>query len=165
MKTLYLVRHAKSSWKFPELSDHDRPLNKRGKRDAPAMGKRLVLRGVKVDAMISSSANRAYTTAQVIAGEIGYPITDIMPNSELFHADPATIRDVTQQLNENTQTAMLFGHNPGFTWAANQLANLQIDNIPTCGIVAISFPIDSWTEVEFGKGELVFYDYPKKVNL
>lgn len=162
MKTLYLTRHAKSSWKFPELSDHDRPLNKRGNRDAPIMGKRLFSQGILPNTMISSTANRAYTTAQKIAFEIGFPSDQIIPNSDLFHADSSEILEVIQELSDKHSSAMVFGHNPGFTWAANQLANLNIDNIPTCGIVSLSFPVDSWSELDFGMGELVFFDYPKK---
>jgi len=164
MKTLYLVRHAKSSWKYPDLSDHDRPLNKRGKRDAPEMGKRLLKQHAVPNTMISSTANRAYTTARMIAKEVDFPIDEIIPNSDLFHADPSEILDTVHRISDAHQSAMIFGHNPGFTWAANQLANLQIDNIPTCGIVVISFSIDSWAEVGFGKGELVFYDYPKRIS-
>jgi phosphohistidine phosphatase len=162
MKTLYLVRHAKSSWKFSELSDHDRPLNKRGKRDAPDMGNSLKLRGVLPDVLISSTANRAYTTAQNISNEIGFSVAEIIPNSDLFHANPVDILEVIQSIGEEHKSAMIFGHNPGFTNTVNQLASLKIDNIPTCGIVAISFSVESWSEIDFGEGELEFYDYPKK---
>lgn len=165
MKTLYLVRHAKSSWKYPDLSDHDRPLNKRGKRDAPEMGKRLLSRHVLFSTMISSTANRAYTTAQIIAKEVDFSIDEIIPSSDLFHADPRQVLDIIKKINDAYPSAMIFGHNPGFTWAANQLANLQIDNIPTCGIIAICFSINSWSAIDFGKGELVFYDYPKNDSL
>mgnify|MGYP005996801683 CR=1 FL=1 len=159
MKTLYLIRHAKSSWKDPDLSDHDRLLNKRGKRDAPEMGRRLLKRQTIPDTMISSTANRAYTTAQIIAKEIDFPVDEIIPSSDLFHADPNEILDTVHRISDAHQSAMIFGHNPGFTWAANKLANLQIDSI-----VAISFSVDSWSDVGFGKGKLAFYDYPKNLN-
>lgn len=162
MKTLYLVRHAKSSWKFPEFSDHDRPLNKRGKRDAPDMGQRLVLSNILPDLFISSTANRTFTTAQIIASKTGYTSEEIIPNSDLYHADPTEILEVIQKVDNKHESLMLFGHNPGFTWTANQLANLSIKNIPTCGVLSISFSVENWAKVDFGKGELVFYDYPKK---
>jgi phosphohistidine phosphatase len=165
MKILYLVRHAKSSWKFPELSDHDRPLNKRGKRDAPDMANRLKSKGVLPDTLISSTANRAYTTAQNIAKGIGFSAAEIIPNSDLFHAESSEIIEVIQGINNTHESAMIFGHNPGFTTTANRLINLGIDNIPTCGVLVISFAVDSWSEIDSNKGELVFYDYPKKVIL
>jgi len=163
MKILYIIRHAKSSWKFPELSDHDRPLNKRGKRDAPEIGKRLQRQGVSPDTLISSTANRAYTTAQKIAAEIRFPSSEVVPSSDLFHADPSEILEVIQGVSDEYHSAMIFGHNPGITWAANQLGNLNIDNIPTCGVVAISFSVNRWSELGFGKGALMFYDYPKRI--
>ncbi len=162
MKTLYLVRHAKSSWKYPELSDHDRPLNKRGKRDAPMMGKRLLSLNISPDTMISSTASRAYATAQEIASKIGFPTDQIIPNSDLYHADPSEILEIIQEVKDKYSSTMIFGHNPSFTWIANKLANLNIDNIPTCGVVCVGFPVNCWSEVDYGQGKLVFFDYPKK---
>jgi len=128
------------------------------------MGRRLKVRDISPDTLISSTANRAYTTAQKIASEIGFPAAEIVPNSGLFHAGPNEILEVIQNIKEEHQSAMIFGHNPGFTWAANQLSGLSIDNVPTCGVVSLNFEVSSWSEVDFGKGELVFYNYPKKVN-
>jgi phosphohistidine phosphatase len=127
------------------------------------MGKRLLKRGTIPEIMIASTANRAFTTAQIMAQEVGFPIEEIIPKSDLFHADPSEILHTVQCIHNTHKSAMLFGHNPGFTWVANQLANLTIDNLPTCGLVVLQFSVDNWTEVAFQKGEMVFYDYPKRI--
>ncbi len=160
-KFLYLIRHAKSSWDNPSLTDFERPLNKRGKRDAPEMGKRLAQRQVIADLMLSSPANRALTTCRHIAKEIDYPEEAIEEDEEIYHAGPSTLLKVVREIDDTWRTVLMFGHNPGFTDFANALNNTGIDNIPTCGIVLCRFEIDSWSEVQFGSGEEVFFDYPK----
>lgn len=162
MKTLYLIRHAKSSWKQPNLTDHDRPLNKRGKANAPIMGRRIKHKGIVPEMMISSSAKRAYCTAKKIGDEIGYANDHIVLTRDLFHADEDEILEFTRQLNDKHDSVMIFGHNPGFTWFANSLGGLSIDNIPTCGIVAFQIDINNWAELSWGAGQLLFFDYPKK---
>ncbi|MDN5200810.1 histidine phosphatase family protein [Fulvivirgaceae bacterium BMA10] len=162
MKTLYLVRHAKSSWDFPGLADFDRPLNGRGKRNAPEMGARLRSRSVKPDLLISSPAKRAYGTAKRIAEEIAYSKDKIQTNKLIYHGSEANLLEVIRSQNNNINSVMLFGHNPGFTDLANVLSDDWFDNIPTCGIVAIQFEIENWKEVQPKKGKVIFYDYPKK---
>lgn len=163
MKTIYLVRHAKSSWDYPELSDFERPLNKRGKRDAPVMGSRLKERDILPDLMLSSPANRALSTCRVIAGAIGYNKQKIVTDKAIYHASKNSLLDVVQQVSNENNSLMLFGHNPGFTDFANELASTDIYNIPTCGIFACEFEVESWKDVGVGKGNLLFYDYPKKI--
>ncbi|MEM8567594.1 MAG: histidine phosphatase family protein [Bacteroidota bacterium] len=162
MKTIYLVRHAKSSWNYPELTDHDRPLNKRGKKDAPEMGRRLREKEVLPDLMISSTALRAITTCKAIAELIGYPKSNIIGDRNVFHSGSGTLLQIVKSVNDMSQSLMLFGHNPGFTDFANRLANTDIWNIPTCGVFACEFSADHWSDIDFGKGSLLFYDYPKK---
>jgi phosphohistidine phosphatase len=162
MKTLYLVRHAKSSWDDPSLDDIDRPLNPRGKRDAPEMGERLKKLKILPDLLITSPGKRARSTAKKIARQIGYPKKDILIDDALYHGSDDMLIDIVKNLPDTTQSVMLFGHNPGFTAFANQLCNINIYNIPTAGIVAIDFHTDNWHDAEPGKGELVFFDYPKK---
>jgi len=162
MKTLYLVRHAKSSWDFPELADIDRPLNSRGAKNAPQMGKRLGSKGIKVDLLLSSPANRAFTTACEIAKQIGYPADSVQSSRDVYHADEKQLLGIVQQQDDKHSSLMLFGHNPGFTWFSNSLTGEYIDNIPTAGIVAIIFDCDSWRDVKPGQGKLDFFDYPKK---
>ena len=161
MKELYLVRHAKSSWDFPNLSDHDRPLNGRGKRNAPEMGKRLKSLGILPDLLISSTAKRAYKTAKAIADEIGYSTEKIIVASDIFHASIENILDIVNDQLEETKSLMLFGHNPGFTWFANSFGVLEIGNIPTAGIVAFEVT-KPWKDVTWGDGSMLFFDYPKK---
>ncbi len=162
MKKLYLIRHAKSSWKERGLRDFDRPLNKRGKRDAPFMGNMLRRKGVKPDLIISSPANRAITTAETVALEINYNPEDIVEDKNIYEAGAGEVIDIINKIDDKHETAMIFGHNPGFTMLANYLSGQRIDNIPTCGIAYIEFPFDSWSEVEIDTGKLVEFEYPKK---
>ncbi|UII29010.1 histidine phosphatase family protein [Fulvivirga maritima] len=164
MKTLYIIRHAKSSWKYHHLDDIDRPLNKRGKRDAPDMGERLSVLNIIPHLMISSPAKRAYATCKTIAKALEYPKEAIEINDKLYHASEDSLMDIIQDIENSWDSVMIFGHNPGLTLFANSLADTNIDNIPTCGIVACTFDVDSWAETDFGKGKLMFYDYPKKVS-
>jgi len=165
MKTLYLVRHAKSSWNFPELADIDRPLNSRGAKNAPQMGKRLHQKGIQPDLLLSSPANRAISTAYDMAKEIGYPSEMVQSSKDIYHAGESELLRIVQKQDDQHSTIMLFGHNPGFTWFANSLTGEYIDNIPTAGIVAINFDCDSWGEIEFYQGKMEFFDYPKKPAL
>jgi phosphohistidine phosphatase len=162
MRTLYLVRHAKSSWDFPELSDMERPLNKRGKSDAPKMGQLLRKMEESPDLMVSSPAKRAYGTAKRIAREIGYPLKKIVKDETLYMADTEEFISVIKDTPDKADKIMLFGHNYGITYFANHISGSNIDNIPTCGIVRIDFDIGSWNEIENSKGKLIYFEYPKK---
>jgi phosphohistidine phosphatase len=162
MKTLYMVRHAKSSWDDMSLSDHDRPLNGRGEKNAPEMGRRLKDRGILPDLLISSSAVRAYETARKIAKEIGYLENRIANSKNLYHADEEDIIRWLQEQEDKNNSLMIFGHNPGFTECVNLLSGAGFYNIPTCGVVAMAFETELWSEVKAGTGTLIFYDYPKK---
>ena len=161
MKTLYLVRHAKSSWKNANLSDHDRPLNNRGEEDAPVMGKRLKRRRPKPELIMTSSAVRAKTTAKVLASEIGYPKSEIVVNEEMYLAGTDDLINIIRGLDDNVECVMLVGHNPTFTETANLLAQCYIDNMPTCSLAAVSFSTGSWADIKRGKGKLLDFDYPK----
>ena len=162
MKTLYLVRHAKSSWDFPDLADIDRPLGKRGIKNAPEMAERLTARNIYPEIMVSSPAVRALETAKVIANTIGYPEKEIIINTKVYHGNVRELLEAVQSTDDPYDSLMLFGHNPGFTAFANLLANEQIENIPTCGIFACNLPVDHWSEVSLGCAEMLFFDYPKK---
>lgn len=163
MRTLYLVRHAKSSWDFPALDDKDRPLNKRGKRDAPKMGQVLKQKGEMPELIISSPAKRAFSTAKKIAKELGYPAKNIEKDSKLYMADVENFFSVIKKTNKNVNKLMLISHNFGITYFANYISGSAIDNIPTCGAVRIDFEIDSWKKIEKKKGELIFFEHPKKI--
>lgn len=162
MKTLTIVRHGKSSWKYPELDDYDRPLNHRGKADAPLTGRRLKELKISPDLIISSSANRALTTAKVIAKKIGYPKKKLVADKQVYMADSEDILAILGQVDDGYKDVFIIGHNPTLTDLANQLTNEYIDNVPTCGVVRMTLDIDSWRDLKPGKGSLVLFDYPKK---
>ncbi len=161
MKTLYLVRHAKSSWDDPTLADHDRPLNERGKRDAPKMGERLAQRGTKVDLIISSSAARALATAQAIAEKIGYDQTHIMVDRRLYATQVSALLYLIQELDDQHERVMLFGHNPEFTDLA-RFFDSGIDELPTCAVVEMTFEVDRWSEVVKRKPATIRISTPKQ---
>jgi phosphohistidine phosphatase len=162
MKTLYLIRHAKSSWDDPGLDDFDRPLSERGEKDAPRMGKRLKEREITVDLMLSSPAVRALKTCKVMAKALQYPPEKIKIEKALYHADEDVIRGILAGVKDPNNVVMIFGHNPGLTEFANSSLNETISNIPTAGVVAGKLNIKSWKEIKRGCGELAFFDFPKK---
>lgn len=162
MRSLYLVRHAKSSWDIPGLSDLERPLNKRGKHDAPMMGKLLKNMGEIPDLIITSPAKRANSTAKRIATEIDYNEKGITINDLLYMADIENFIEVIKDVNEKFKKIMIFSHNYGITDFANYISTSDIENIPTCGVVKIDFKFDSWNKIKKEKGKLVFFEYPKK---
>ncbi len=162
MKTLYLIRHAKSSWSNVNLSDFDRGLNKRGKRNAPFMGQRLAQYGVYPDLIISSPAKRARKTAKIIAKEIGYPKKQINFDQSLYHSSVANLLKVVNHVSNDIDSLFLVGHNWGITEFAEMLTRKDLGNIPTSGIVAITFPLEHWNHISRGNGDLQFFDYPKK---
>ena len=163
MKTLYLLRHAKSSWKFPELSDFDRPLNRRGKHDAPMMGKRLLKRGINPDLVMSSPALRARKTAKAVAKKLNYSPSAIRYEPQVYEASVPELLALLQSVPDQVQVLILAGHNPELTSFANQLALCSIDNIVTAGVVAIEFPVDRWSDLSNEQpGQFLWYDYPKR---
>jgi phosphohistidine phosphatase len=161
MKKLFLIRHAKSSWDDPSLADEDRPLNKRGKKDAPFMGSILYKQGIVPDLIISSPAKRAYSTAKKIAGELQYPEQEIQTFDTLYHSSPATVLDVIRSQPSEVQTLLLFGHNPGLNELIPLLCDKQIENIPTCGIVCIRFQTNQWQEISKSNSQFISFDFPK----
>lgn len=165
MKKLYLIRHAKSSWDNLAIDDFQRPLNGRGIKDAPRMGKRLKERSLTVDLVLSSPAKRALDTCMIITKIVGFSKEKINTDKRLYHASEEEllriIRELKDHPNDEEENVLLFGHNPGLTNFANQLLNEHIQNIPTTGIVAASLSIKKWQEVDWGCGKLLFFDFPK----
>jgi phosphohistidine phosphatase len=165
MKTIYLIRHAKSSWDDPQMDDFERPLNKRGKKDAPNMAKRLKEKRVTPDFMLSSPATRALDTCKEFASILDYDKDKIKTEKRLYHASEdqilTVIRELKDRERDEEEVVLLFGHNPGMTEFANMMLNESIDNIPTCGIVKAHLKIDRWKDASFGCGELAFMDFPK----
>jgi len=161
MKTLVIVRHAKSSWDDSGLNDHQRPLSKRGLRDAPLMGARLADWGPPVDRVISSSAVRTLTTAELITHEMGLPWDEIQIEDNLYHATEEDMLDLINEQDDYLDGVMLFGHNPGMTYLVNDLSNLDLDNLPTCGVVVLQFEVDSWSDIGDEIAITAVLDYPK----
>ncbi len=164
MKSLLLCRHAKSSWSDTTLADIDRPLNKRGKRDAPLMGARLAMLGVKPDAIVSSPARRAYKTARHLAGTLGFPRKMILVINEIYGASPDILLAIIRAFDNQAAQVVMIGHNSEITVLANKLGGLGIDNVPTCGVVALDFAVRSWRDVAKGRGGRTFFEYPRKVH-
>lgn len=168
MKKLFIIRHAKSSWDDPDQDDFDRPLNKRGLKDAPRMGKRLKEKRVTPDIMLSSPAERALATCQAIAYALRFDQSKIKTDKRLYHAHEDRILEVIRGLKDSPrdgeEVALIFGHNPGLTEFVNSLLNTTIENIPTCGIVAAELPVERWQDVTFGCGKMLFFDFPKRVD-
>jgi len=161
-KRLLICRHAKSSWLDTTLSDFERPLNKRGERDAPMMGRRLAERGIRPDLIMTSPAARALATAAHYAAHLGHPLDRVQRNPIQYTATVSVLITLLQAMDSSVNTVLLVGHNPESTALANALGGLTIDNIPTGGIVALEFALRTWSELKAGTGALLFFDYPKK---
>lgn len=162
MKTLFLVRHAKSSWDNPDLDDFHRPLNERGVRDAPRMGKRLKEREITPGIILSSPAVRAVTTCEVVIQILGCALSQIKIEKRIYHASEDEMYAIVGEIPDKHESAMIFGHNPGFTDFANSLTDEFIQNVPTCGVVCVRSEIKSWGDIQPGCGKLEFFDFPKK---
>jgi len=161
MKTLLLVRHAKSDWGDVSLDDFDRPLNERGKRDAPAMAHRLLDKKIKIDTFIASPAKRARKTACIFASAFKRDKDEVIFRDELYGAGPAVFYDVITNADKRSDSIAVFSHNPGITEFANLLTATRIDNIPTSGVFAIKADCEKWKDFTSAKKEFWFFDYPK----
>lgn len=160
MKTLLLVRHAKSSWGDPALDDHDRPLNERGLRDAPRMGRLLHERGIRPDVVVTSTAARALATAELIAAELGVDAASVVQEPRLYAAPADRIVRVAAALDERADTAMLVAHDPGTSDLANRL-DAGIERMPTCAVAQFTFDIEYWSELEDAVPASVRFDAPR----
>ena len=161
MKYLLIVRHAKSDWGNLELDDFERPLNDRGKRDAPAMAHRLLDKKVKPDAFIACPAKRAAKTAKIFAEEMKFKKDKLIFKPELYLAGPEVFYTVIENADDEFETIAVFSHNEGITHFANMLTNARVDNIPTCGVFAIKINASSWKDFRKAAKEFWFFDYPK----
>ncbi len=162
MKTVYFIRHAKSSWSDMSLKDFDRPLNKRGKRDAPMMAEKLQEMGIRPDAIVSSTANRAITTAAHFAKALGIAKEEIIKTPSIYEAYASTVLKIVQNQPNTYKTILVFGHNPAFTSIANSFEGDYIDNVPTCGIVKVTADIDDWNDLNEKTGKVAAFYYPKQ---
>lgn len=162
MKTIYLVRHAKSDWGNASTGDFDRTLNERGMKNAPVMAARLKKKGILPELIISSPATRALTTAELFCETLGYPEEKIQKRVEIYRGGVLHLLKIVQQIPDTCESAMLFGHNPTLTEFSNLLTGSYTDNLVTCGVVSIDLDIDSWKDANPDGGKLAWYDFPKK---
>lgn len=172
MRTLYICRHAKSSWADPGQADHDRPLNERGKANAPFMAQRFKERGLPVDLLVSSTAVRARATADAYAAALGVTVVErfdpaaprpqMFIEPRLYHPAVRTIEELANALPAAATEVMFFGHNPGFTEVVHWFTGEDIGNMPTSGIARITFAVDDWAAVARGNGHLDWLDHPKR---
>lgn len=164
MRTLYLVRHAKSSWGNPGLRDFDRPLNERGFQDAPKMAQLLASQGVQPDLLVTSPAKRAITTAKFFAEILGVAEEALIKEPNIYEAHPNEVLRIISNLPEDAKTVLIFGHNPTFTEVANVfIENDFIENVPTCGVVKISSDAPTWNSMYEGNAKVVACYFPKEV--
>ena len=162
-KTLILVRHAKSSWKDTSLNDIQRPLNKRGNKDAPKMGEHLSNQKIQPEVIFSSPGLRALTTARLISVKIGIKPSDIIVKDDLYSFNHSDLLSAINSIKNRYKKIMIVGHNPAITDIVNYLSGSHIDNVPTCGVAILKCKVDSWKKVDKNKASLVNFDYPKKL--
>lgn len=161
MKTLFLVRHAKSSWESAGVDDFDRPLNDRGKQDAPEMAKRLKKKGILPGVFISSPAKRAHKTAKYFAETFGVEKEEILLVEKLYLAPVSAFMETIATIDDKHKSAVVFSHNPGITEFANVLTSVKIDNMPTCSIFAVQADTENWKDFLREEKNFLFFDYPK----
>ncbi len=162
MKKIYLVRHAKSSWDNSRLPDFERPLNQRGKKDAPFMGELFARKRIKPQIMISSPAVRALATAKIFAEKLNYPADRIVTAPTIYEGSAGDIMLIISSLSDYYSELILFGHNPALTVLNNYLTDKPVINIPTCGISGIKFDVKKWKDIKPGGGRNFMFEYPKK---
>ncbi len=163
MKTVIMIRHAKSSWANQLQSDFERPLNDRGNKDAPKMAEKLLAKHIQIDAFISSTAIRAKQTCEHFCHVFGVDLKAIQWKDELYHASSSTIHQVLAETNDQYQKIAVFCHNPGITEFVNDLVeDVMIDDLPTCGVFAVSAAIEHWRDFSTAKKTYMFFEYPKQ---
>lgn len=164
MKRLFLIRHAKSSWTDSELDDFERPLSKRGKRDGPEMASRLARLSVLPDILFSSPAKRAKKTARYMAKSTGFPLASITFDHGLYLGSLSYHLDLLEKGFTKADTLFLVGHNYTITELGEYLSGTRIENIPTCGVVAIEYSLEDGFSTRAGCGRLLFFDFPKNTS-
>jgi phosphohistidine phosphatase len=162
MKTLYVVRHAKSSWGDLTQPDFDRPLNDRGQRNAPEMAQRLLSKGVAIDAFVTSTAKRAMQTAIHFITVFGRKAEELVLREDLYHAPAEVYFSVVSQQEDRNNAIAIFGHNPAITAFINELTATKIDQMPTCGIFAVQADITHWKDFPKATKKFLFFDSPKQ---
>ncbi|MFN0048405.1 MAG: SixA phosphatase family protein [Cytophagales bacterium] len=161
-KLLILVRHAKSDWSLSGQKDFDRTLNERGHRDAPRMGKVLFDKNISIDAFISSPAERARLTARYFVEQFKVEEDSIIMNENIYEASARVWMNEVNDLDNNLNTVVIFGHNPGISYFSEYMTKEELGEIPTCAIIGIAFEVDDWKLISENMGKLVFNEFPEK---
>lgn len=164
MKTLLLIRHAKSEWGSASLADYDRPLNERGIQDAAVMAKRIRKERLVPDLILSSPALRAKSTALLMAGVWEFPIKQIRWIPELYQAGPEQFWKAIIGIPDKFRVAALYSHNPGITYFAGTLASRTLENIPTCGVFGVKADTGTWNQFPSASKEHFLFEYPKMLH-
>ncbi|HZV69432.1 MAG TPA: histidine phosphatase family protein [Saprospiraceae bacterium] len=162
VKDVCFVRHAKSAWDQPGVDDFDRRLDARGLHDAPMMAAKMHDLGLVPDLIITSGANRARSTAEFFRKEFKLPESRFLIKNEIYEATAQQVYDVLSAAPDDAQFVYIFGHNPTFTWIANHLSGVHIDNVPTCGIVHAQALISSWKKFKPEHAGFIGFHYPKQ---
>lgn len=164
-RVLVMIRHAKSSWANPLQSDFERPLNDRGKKEAPEMAHKLKQAGIMPDLVICSTAKRTRQTAKRICEVLGYELAKVRWEEKLYHCIPSVFEELLYEVGEKVKTVFIIAHNPGITEFVNQLSpSFSIDNMPTCGIACARFDAAEWNLFSTEKKEVFLFEYPDKKN-
>ncbi|MFN4123546.1 MAG: SixA phosphatase family protein [Flavobacteriales bacterium] len=161
-KHICFLRHAKSSWKYPDLHDYDRPLNDRGLEDAPLMGKKLKKLGYHPDLIISSPANRAISTARIVCEKLDYQLHKLKLDEKIYLASAWQLIDMIKQLDHKLSRVMFIGHEPAFSQTIRILCDINIEKFPTCSAMNIGLNVSNWAQLKEQQGRILFFEYPKK---
>jgi len=164
LKQLYLIRHAKSSWADPDLADFDRPLNKRGKMNAPFMAGKLSARGITPHRIVSSPAKRAKKTAQHMAKGVGFRKKDIIYENGLYFSEYQEVIAIIEKHIRDVEVLFVVGHNPMITDLAESLTGEHFYNVPTCGVVGAEYSGENKFEGILKSGTLIYFDFPKNLS-
>lgn len=159
MKTIYIVRHAKSSWKYESVKDHDRPLKERGINDAHLLSKKLVKKIERPSVFISSSANRALHTGIIFCDNFGFPLANLQISKQLYSFSDGYLVKTVMALDDSFNSAIVFSHDHGINTFVNKFGDKKIEHVPTCGIIGIQFKEKHWKNIK--KGKTILFDFPK----
>lgn len=164
MREILIVRHAKSSWKYPKLEDGERPLNKRGKRDAHEMGRRLGARGIRPDLILASATQRALATGLIIASQLGLNERLIRLDGRIYGGETQALLEMLREIPDGIRRPMLIGHHTGVPQLVSSLTGQTMDHMPTCALACVALDTAHWAGLRPGLGQLKFYDYPKRLQ-
>ncbi|MDZ4839314.1 MAG: histidine phosphatase family protein [Bacteroidota bacterium] len=164
MKHLFLIRHAKASKDYLELTDFERPLTVKGRQDAEMMGKFLKSIPIYPDLIVSSTANRAITTARIFARELAYPLLNIRIKEKIYEAWVDDLINILQEIEPVYNTVLMVGHNPGFQMLAESFGEFEAGHLNTSGIIQLSCMIENWSEINEINTNIVNYFSPKTIK-